>query len=130
MDYVAYYASITKPFFAPPEWMFGLAWGVIYPLIAVAFLHLLYLAYKKRASGALVFWFIINLVANLAFTPILFDLQSIPLATVDILIVLGTLAYLEKRFWREAPVIFWLLVPYLLWGTFATVLQVTILFLN
>jgi len=130
MDYQVYYQMIDKPFFAPPDWVFGLAWGIIYPLIAVAFIYLLYLAYKKRASGVLVFWFVINLIANIAFTTIQFGLQNNILATIDILIVLGTLAYLQWRFWREIPIAFWLLLPYLLWGTFATVLQISILVLN
>jgi len=129
-DYNTYYTSIIKPFFAPPEWVFGLAWGIIYPLIIIAFIYTLYLLWKKRVSLALFLVFVINIIANIAFTPLQLVVQSTALATLDILVVLGTLVYLEWRMVRQSKIVFWLLVPYLLWGAFATVLQVTILFLN
>jgi len=129
-DYSAYYQSIAKPFFAPPEWAFGLAWGAIYPLIAVAFIYLIYLLYKKRAPAYLLYVFLVNLAANIAFTPIQLGLQNTLLATVDIYIVLGTLAFFEYKIYKRSKLIFFLLLPYLLWGAFATVLQTTILFIN
>lgn len=137
MDYQTYYQSITKPFFAPPEWVFGLAWGVIYPLIAVAFVVFLYLWYRRRrAEDAaaipthLLYVFFINLLANLAFTPIQLVLQNTLLATADILLILGTLLYFEYKIYAHSKFVFILLLPYLLWGAFATVLQVTILVMN
>jgi len=129
-DYANYYQSIVKPFFAPPEWVFGLAWGIIYPLIAIAFIYFVYLLYSGRTTRALLWVFLVNVVANLAFTPIQLGLQSTALATVDILIVLGTLVFFEYKIYRQSKIIFYLLVPYLLWGSFATVLQTSILFLN
>jgi len=137
MDYATYYQSIEKPFFAPPEWVFGLAWGLIYPLIAIAFVTFLFLWYRgRRASGAaaiptyLLTLFLINLVANLLFTPIQLVLMNTPLATLDILVVLGTLAFFEYKIYAYSKLVFALLLPYLFWGAFATVLQITILFMN
>ncbi|MBI3074979.1 MAG: tryptophan-rich sensory protein [Parcubacteria group bacterium] len=130
MDYQTYYQSITKPFFAPPAWMFGLAWGIIYPLIAVTFAYFLFLLAKKKAPPALLFVFLANLAANFAFTPLQLGLENTALATLDIFIVLGTLAYFEYRIYRHSKLIFILLAPYLLWGAFATTLQVAIIFLN
>jgi len=129
-DYSTYYQIIEKPFFSPPEWAFGLAWGIIYPLIAIAFVYLLFLTLRKQAPPYLIGLFIVNLIANLSFTPILLSLENILLATIDIFIVLGTLALLEYKIYRYSKSIFILLVPYLLWGTFATILQTTILFIN
>jgi len=130
MDYSTYYSSITKPFFSPPEWVFGLAWGVIYPLIAIAFIYFVYLLWKSRVPKPLLWVFLVNIIANIAFTPLQLILQSTLLATIDILIVLGTLAYFEYRILRYSRIVFLLLLPYLLWGVFATVLQIAILFLN
>jgi translocator protein len=130
MDYSEYYQSIIKPFFAPPEWLFGLAWGTIYPLMLIAIFYLIYLVAKNRLPKMLLYVYVINIIANLLFTPLQLSVQSTILATLDILIVLGTLIYLEFKFWRESKIIFLLLLPYLLWGAFATVLQVAILFLN
>lgn len=130
MDYSIYYQSITKPFFAPPEWVFGVAWGIIYPLIAIAFIYFLVLLYRKEVPKSLLLVFFANLLANIAFTPIQLELQNTLLATLDIFIVLGTLLYFEYKIFRYSKIIFTLLLPYLLWGAFATVLQTTILFLN
>ncbi|MDP2650446.1 MAG: TspO/MBR family protein [bacterium] len=130
LDYQTYYASIVKPFFAPEPWVFGVAWGIIYPLIALAGLYLLILWWRRSVPLYLVFVFAANLAANLAFTPLQLGMPETILPTLDILVVLGTLAYFEYRILRYSRVIFWLLVPYLLWGTFATVLQLSILFLN
>ena len=129
-NYQTYYSEIVRPFFAPPEWLFGLAWGIIYPLIIIAGGYLFLLAWRNRVSWKLFFVYCINLIANIAFTPLLLKSSSMLYATIDIVIVLVTLAYLECAFWKKHKILFWLLLPYLLWGTFATILQVTILFLN
>ncbi len=130
MDYSTYYTSIAKPFFAPPEWVFGLAWGIIYPLIVIAGVYLLYLVFKRIVPTSLLLVFGVNIVANLLFTPIQLTLQNNLLATIDILVVLGTLAYLQYKIFSLSKVIFILFLPYLLWGSFATILQVTIFFMN
>lgn len=128
--YAEFYNKIQKPFFAPPEWMFGLAWGIIYPLIAVALVYLIYLVLKKRAPNYLLGVFALNLIANFAFTPIQLGLTALWPATIDILIVLGTLAFFEFKIWRYSKLIFFLLLPYLLWVTFAIILQIAIVFIN
>jgi tryptophan-rich sensory protein len=127
---VLYYASIAKPFFAPPPWVFGLAWGIIYPLIAVAFIYLLYLFFTKRVPSFLVWLFVLNGVANLAFTPLQLGLQSPFLATLDIYLILITLIIFQYKIISYSKTIFILLVPYLLWGAFATILQSVIVFIN
>jgi tryptophan-rich sensory protein len=129
-DYSTYYASIEKPFFAPEPWVFGLAWSIIYPLIIIALLLTLYRWWQGRVSQIVLAVFGINVLANLAFTPLQLNFPEAPYATIDILVVLGTLVYLQWYFWQHDRVVFWLLVPYLLWGAFATVLQVTIFILN
>jgi len=130
-DYPTYYSSISKPFFAPEPWVFGLAWGIIYPLIAVAFGLVIYGIYKKTISKKVLWLFIINLVANLAFTPVQLGLESNVPATITILAVLVSLILLLKQLCKErAFVPMWLLVPYVLWGAFATVLQISITVLN
>lgn len=126
MTYETYYASITKPFFAPEPWVFGLAWGIIYPLIAIAAFYALYLAVKGRLSLKLIGVFLVNMLANFAFTPLQLNYPEAPWASLDILVVLGTLVYLQCAFWRQSKAIFYLLLPYLLWGSFATMLQLTI----
>lgn len=128
--YQEFYRAIDKPFFAPPEWVFGLAWSIIYPLIAIAFVYLAYLTFKKKVPAFLLGVFAVNLIANILFTPIQLGLAPLWPASLDILLVFGTVLYLEYRIFHYSKVIFVLLLPYLLWGAFATILQITITFIN
>ncbi len=72
----------------------------------------------------------VNIVANLLFTPLQLNYADAIYATLDIVVVLGTLLYLQFEFYKQNKIIFFLLLPYLLWGAFATVLQITIYFMN
>lgn len=125
-DYATYYALIEKPFFAPEPWVFGLAWGIIYPLIAIAFVWALYLVWQGRLSEQIAILFVLNLVANVLFTPIQLSYPGTILPTLTIFAVIGTLGVLQWKLWHAQKFIFLLLLPYLLWGAFATVLQCTI----
>jgi translocator protein len=132
MNYETYYSSIAKPFFAPEPWVFGLAWGIIYPLIIVAAALTAYWMAKGmlRRRALITSLFSINIIANLAFTPLQLQFPEAWYATADIFVVLLTLIGLQVFFWRQSKILFLLLVPYLLWGMFATVLQITIFFMN
>lgn len=131
MDYQTYYSSIEKPFFAPEPWVFGLAWGIIYPLIALAFVFVVYYIFSKKTLPRSVLWlFVVNMVANFAFTPLQLNYPEKIYATLDIVLVVGTLIALQCIFWKRSKLLFLLLLPYLLWGLFATVLQVTIFVMN
>ena len=129
-DYVTWYGALEKPFFAPEPWVFGFAWGIIYPLIALAVIWSLYLFYKKRLNLNFILLFAVNIFFNLTFTPVLFLTQNNIVASLNILAVLITLAFLQYFAWKKSKVVFALLVPYLLWGAFATVLQLTLTVLN
>ncbi|PIR88340.1 MAG: tryptophan-rich sensory protein [Candidatus Harrisonbacteria bacterium CG10_big_fil_rev_8_21_14_0_10_44_23] len=128
--YQTFYSSIIKPFFSPPSWLFGLAWSIIYPLIMAAGIYLVYLTIKKRLPAYFVVLFAINIIANLLFTPIQLGLTALWPATIDILVVLLSLAAIEIKIYRYSKTIFWLFIPYLLWGAFATILQISITVLN
>ncbi len=132
MDYSTYYEAITKPFFAPEPWVFGLAWGIIYPLIIIAAAYTAFLLTRKalQQRALIASLFVVNILANLAFTPLQLRFQDAWYATADIVLVLVTLAALQVLFWQQNKVLFLLLLPYLLWGGFATVLQITIYVMN
>lgn len=127
-EYSTYYSDISKPWFAPEPWVFGFAWGIIYPLIIAAALYTIYLWYQDRLPQVhlVLTIFVSNIIANLAFTPLQLGWPTEIYATLDIVLVLLTLVYLQRYFWQNNKIIFLLLLPYLLWGGFATVLQVTI----
>ena len=125
-----WYANLNRPFFAPPGWLFGPVWSVLYVVIAVSFGYVLYLAIKKRLPWSVFTPFGLNLVFNVAFSPIQFGLKNNLLAAVDILLILGTLLWAMRVIWSRLPWVAYVNIPYLLWVSFATVLQLSIVWLN
>ena len=126
----SWYAQLIKPEWAPPAWVFGPVWGVLYTIIAISFGYVFYLFYKKRISFSVMLPFILNLIFNAAFSPIQFGLQNNALALIDILLVAGTLIWALFVIYRQARWVTFVNIPYLLWVLFATVLQINITFLN
>ncbi len=125
-----WYQLLLKPAWAPPAWLFGPVWTALYILIAISFSMVFLLAFKKKLALIIVLPFILNLIFNLAFTPIQFGLKNNLLAAVDILLVLGTLVWAIAAIYPHRRWIAYLQIPYLLWVCFATVLQLTVTYLN
>lgn len=125
-----WYSQLIKPFFAPPSWVFGPVWTVLYILIAISYGYVVYLFFTKKISFIVLLPFILNLIFNFAFTPLQFGLQSNILAAVDILLVLGTLIWALVAIFPYVSWVTYINIPYVLWGSFATVLQLTITWLN
>jgi translocator protein len=130
MNAYSWYSLLIKPSWAPPSWLFGPVWSFLYVLIAVSFGYAGYLYFKKKISVKVLTPFVINLAANFCFTPIQFGLQNNFLAAVDILLVLGTLVWAMVAIFPHKKWIAYLQIPYLLWVSFATVLQLTVTYLN
>ncbi len=130
MQTAVWYASLIKPSFAPPAWVFGPVWSVLYVLIIISFGALFIKAIKREVPRWTALPFILNLAFNLLFSPIQFGLQNNFLAMLDILLVLGTLIWAMAAVWRKVRWIALVNIPYLLWVLFATVLQVSITVLN
>lgn len=125
-----WYASQKKPFFAPPAWIFGPVWSVLYLIIIVSFGFVVWKVIKGQWSPWVLLPFGINLVANLAFSPIQFGLRNNLLAFVDILVVLGSLIWMIRTAAPLSPWVLWAQVPYFLWVSFATILQASVTWLN
>ena len=125
-----WYSQLDKPFFAPPAWLFGPVWTVLYVVIAVSFGWVLVQYLRRHMAFALLLPFILNIVFNAAYTPIQFGLRNNLLASVDIVLVLATLLWAMAAVWQRARWVAWVNVPYLLWVMFATVLQFSITWLN
>lgn len=115
---------------APPAWLFAPVWALLYTVIAVTFVWVFYKAYTGSIPRRAALPFALNLVFNLAFSPIQFGLQNNLLALVDIVLVLGTLLWALYVVWPHARSIAYANIPYTLWVSFATVLQATITVLN
>lgn len=127
------YADLIKPAWAPPSWLFGPVWTVLYAIIVISFGTVFYKAATKQLPWLVALPFALNLVFNLAFTPVQFGLKNNLLASLDIVLVLSTLIWAIVAIWQASPDLRWVVyvnIPYLLWVSFATCLQLTITYLN
>ena len=88
------------------------------------------MTWQKQIAFVVALPFILNLVFNFVFTPLQFGLKNNLLAAIDILLVLGTLIWAMVAIFPHARWIAYIQIPYLLWVSFATVLQLTITYLN
>jgi translocator protein len=125
-----WYQALIKPEWAPPSWLFGPVWTVLYIIIAVSFGLVFYRAAVKKLPWKVAIPFGLNLVFNFAYTPLQFGLKNNVLAAVDIVLILVTLIWALVSVY---PYIRWITfanIPYLAWVGFATVLQLTITYLN
>ncbi|MDQ5961646.1 MAG: translocator protein [Patescibacteria group bacterium] len=133
MNTYNWYSQIIKPSWAPPSWIFGPVWTFLYAIIAVTFTIVFYKAFNKQIPSIVALPFVLNLVFNFLFTPLQFGLKNNLLASIDIVLVLGTLIWALILLWKTSPSLHWIVyinIPYLLWVTFATVLQLRITYLN
>ena len=130
MNEYNWYSQLIKPSWSPPAWLFGPVWTFLYILIAFSFGNVFVMFLQHRITFYILLPFILNFIFNLIFTPIQFGLQNNLLAAVDILLVLGTLIWAIIAIYPHAKWIAYVQIPYLLWVSFATILQLTITYLN
>lgn len=118
-----WYQYLNKPSFNPPNWLFGPAWTILYILMGLAW----YLADKKGAPKTL---FLVHLVFNSIWSILFFGLKSPGLGLIGIAVLWGLIVALIRQFRSYDRTAAWLLVPYLLWVSFASVLNLSIYLLN
>lgn len=127
---LTWYDTLVKPSWTPAPGAIGTIWTVLYPIILAVFGYVAFRVFRGEMPKALLVPIVINMVSNIAFTPIQFGLKNLPLATADILIVLVTILWAMVAFWSHSRVASLALVPYLAWVSTASVLQVTITLAN
>ena len=136
MQAYKWYSQLKKPSWAPPSWLFGPVWTILYILIFISFSKVFLLAFRSHELTApgipfiVALPFILNLIFNFAFTPLQFKLRNNLLAAIDVLLVFFTLLWAMLAIYSYAPWIFYFQIPYLLWVTFATILQLNVAWLN
>ncbi len=130
MNTYNWYSTLIKPTWAPPAFLFGPVWSVLYLLIAISFGFVFYKVWQGELPKIVLLPFVLNLIFNFAFTPLQFGLQNNLLASIDILLVLGTLVWTLFSIFSYIPWVAFINIPYLLWVSFATCLQLTITYLN
>jgi translocator protein len=130
MNSYTWYSKLIKPSWAPPSWIFGPVWTFLYLLIALSFGKVFIMAWQKQISLFVALPFLLNLIFNFSFTPLQFGLKNNLLAAIDILLVLSTLIWAIIAIYPHVRWIAYIQIPYLIWVLFATVLQLTVTYLN
>ncbi len=125
-----WYTTLNKPFFSPPNWLFGPVWTLLYFLMGIS----IYLIWKQgfqknkvRQAGK---FFLIQLALNFIWSPIFFGLRAPALGLIIIVSMWIFIVLTMKKFYPLSRPAAYLLVPYLLWVTFATMLNAAIVLLN
>jgi len=124
-----WYTALAKPSWNPPNWLFGPVWSILYLLIAIS----VWLVWRKeglRAAILPLIVFLLQLVLNAAWSWLFFGLHELGYAFVEIVVLWVAIVVNTILFWRINPISGILLLPYLAWVTFASVLNYTIWRLN
>jgi tryptophan-rich sensory protein len=125
-----WYATTQKPSFNPPNWIFAPAWTFLFLLTGIS----LYLVWSKgwedKKIKPAVFVFGIQLILNLFWSLLFFSLQSPLYAFIEIIILWMAILLTINAFYRISKPAAYLLIPYILWVSFAAVLNFAIMTLN
>ncbi|NDP21299.1 MAG: tryptophan-rich sensory protein [Paludibacter sp.] len=123
-----WYQFLNKPTFNPPNWIFGPVWTLLYLLMGIAVALIWHTPHpdKKRALQL----FVAQFVLNLAWSYIFFNLHELGLAFVEIITLLIVIIFTIVAFYKINRKAAFLMIPYLCWVSFASVLNFSIWFLN
>jgi tryptophan-rich sensory protein len=124
-----WYADLVKPPWTPPSWVFGPVWTVLYGMMAVA-AWLVWIRRHHQPVAVPLTAFALQLVLNATWSPLFFGLHRVDLASADLVLLWGVLVVTVWLFLRRCAIAGLLLMPYLLWVTFAAALNFAIWRLN
>ncbi len=125
-----WYATLDKPFFAPPNWIFGPVWTLLYFLMGISLYIIWTSKSKKTVKKTAISFFLVQLALNFIWSPLFFGLRSPLLGLIDIVAMWAFIVLTIKKFYPISKTAAYLLYPYIAWVSFATVLNAAILFLN
>jgi translocator protein len=125
-----WYAHINKPFFSPPNWIFGPVWTTLYILMGIS-LYLIWIkGFKTKKVRDAIVLFVIQLTLNAIWSPVFFGYKNLLLAFV---IIIAMIFYVVKTILAFSKIdkrASYLLYPYLAWISFASILNFSVWFLN
>jgi len=125
-----WYMTLNKPFFTPPNWLFAPVWIILFALMGIS----LFLVWRKGLNiigvKTAVIVFFLQLTLNVLWSIAFFGLRS-PLAGLIVIAILWfAIIWTILRFYKISSISALLLIPYILWVSFAAVLNLSILILN
>ena len=125
----SWYSTLIKPEFSPPNWVFAPVWNILYFQMGISlFLVLISKRSKDRSLGIKLFY--AQLILNALWSIVLFGMENITLGFIVILVLWGTIFMTIKTFLKINTTAGSLLLPYIVWVTIATLLNLGIVILN
>lgn len=125
-----WYESLHKPAFTPPNWLFGSVWPVLYLLMGISFYIIWDKGLKKRRVKDALLAFFIQLYLNFMWLLLFFGLRSPSSALIDIVLLCLAIAVTIILFWKLSKTAGALLITYILWVSYAAVLNLSVYMLN
>jgi len=125
-----WYAGLNKPGFNPPSWVFAPVWGLLFLLMGIASWLVWKEGWRKSEVRVALVFYGIQLVLNVLWSVIFFGMQNPGLALVDMVILLGLIIWTSLKFFGVSKLSGRLMIPYVLWVSFASILNVSIFLLN
>ena len=124
-----WYASLNRPSFNPPGWVFGPVWTALYILMGIS-LFLIWKSEPGQARNVAMGVFFVQLALNFAWSFIFFYSKMIGPALIEIIVMWITIVIMMVLFYKIRPLAAYLNIPYLLWVSFATALNASYYMLN
>ena len=121
-----WYSEIILPTFNPPSWVFSPVWTALYILMSVA----IWIVWSKTSNKKILQLYFVHLFFNAIWSVIFFGFHQIFVALIDLGIILIFIIWLMKIYYQVSKISFLLMTPYLLWSSYALILNTTIFYLN
>ncbi len=125
----SWYETINKPFFNPPNWVFGPVWTVIFILIGISFYLIWEKDFGKNKKKVISIYFY-QLFLNFLWSILFFGLKAPLLAVIEIIVLWFFILKNMNVFYKISKTAGYLFIPYLLWVSFATILNFAIVLIN
>ena len=125
-----WYPTLQKPGWNPPAWIFTPVWITLFLLMGFASWRIWLLGWDQPAVRSALFFFGLQLIFNLGWSVFFFSFQRLDLALLEILVLLALIFVTMMRFFNLDQLAGWLMAPYFLWTSFATILNGTLWWLN
>jgi translocator protein len=124
-----WYSTLNKPSFNPPNWLFGPVWTTLYFLLGISFFLIWKIDPGKERNLAILV-FLLQLLLNFGWSFLFFYFKTIGFALIEILLLWISTVIMLILFYKIRPIAAFINIPYLLWVTFATILNTGYYFLN
>ena len=125
-----WYIDINKPFFNPPNWVFGPVWTTLYTIMGISVGLIWNTGIQSKNTKKALWVFAIHVLLNGLWSILFFGLKNPELAFIEIVLLLASIIYYTQIFYRIRPLTAWLQIPYIFWVSFASILNGSIAWLN